>query len=886
MSLFNLGSIRKNLALLMCLAVLPAIAILFYSGMEQRKSTIEAAKQDVLLITDSMAQVQKDIAISVHETLSVLALTTEIQSFDPPKIEAIIKNILKMNSNYRNILLADLNGNVIASGFTNTGVNIADRKHFRAALSTKDFVAGEYIIARVGGAEPAFPFAYPVLDATGEPKAVLTVTINLELFSRLYKGSYLPPESYIAVTDHTGLRLFYFPDNSTTNPVGSTIKASVWDNALQNPENRIVTSPGSDGVVRISAFEQVALESDKEPYMYVWAGVPENFILAPANAILKRNLLSILLTTTMALFISWGIGRKTFITPIKQLISMTGEIARGNLHTRIEPTERIDEFGQLTDSFHHMAGALALSQEDLQRSEERFRLSFKTSPDAISLSRKSDAVFIEVNDSFIKLLGYSAAEIIGVSAIDLKIWKNQSDREKVFNDFLSKGFVDNYATEFVTKNGVIIYGLISAGIIVMEGEKHILAVTRDITERIKSEEQRRELEIQLRQKFKMEAVGIMAGGMAHNFNNSLAIILGSLEMASRKKGQSAEVEKHLNNARTAVLRSRDLVGQLMTYSHKGPQKKVPLQLHLIVEETVALLRSTIPTTIQLQTNISANSRCFINADASQIQECLFNLSNNSVQAMEEEGKLTLTLKRVDFPQAGVLMGYEYQPGAYLRLSIEDNGCGISAEIRDKIFDPFFTTKDLHEGTGMGLSTVQGAIEQHSGMIDVESVAGEGCTFHLYFPIIEKKLEPATTSPVPPETTLYRGNETILYVDDEEMLVLLAKQILTDMGYQVTPMTDSQEAFKFFTAHAEDIQLLITDQTMPGITGSDLIRRVKQIKPEMKTIICTGYSSKVNEDQARELGADAFLMKPLESSKLLQIVRDVLDEKIDSPTRMG
>ena len=397
---------------------------------------------------------------------------------------------------------------------------------------------------------------------------------------------------------------------------------------------------------------------------------------------------------------------------------------------------------------------------------------------------------------------------------------------------------------------------------------------QDITERKQAEKERQELETQLRQKYKMEAVGTMAGGIAHNFNNSLSVILGNLEL-SQLKNNNPEVSILLQNARIGVMRSRDLVSQIMSYSRKGAQSMAPLHLPLIIDETLKLLSSTIPTTVQLHQAISPDSaQATINADASQIQEILLNLYSNAVHAMEEKGRLDITLDVVDLTNKELPHPGQHQPGRYARITIRDTGCGMTAEVQQKIFDPFFTTKEMHEGTGMGLSTVQGIIEQHNGLITVESTVGQGTAFALYFPVIDQA---QATQPTPVKVDIPSGAEKILFVDDDEMLAKLGERMLTELGYQVSMMTESPEALKLFAANADYFDLVITDQTMPDLTGKELIQELLKIRPDIPTIICTGYSSQVSEEEAEKLGAKAFVMKPLDLQELAQTVRRVLDE---------
>lgn len=374
MKFLNLGSISGKLALLIMLAVLPGLAILLYTGLEQRQQSIEDAEHDVLLLTNAMAEVQRDTTNSTRQILTTLSLLPAIQTMDIEASTAIFRAVLEQNTNYNNITLLNLTGDVLTSAKPFVGTNLADRKHVREALQKKDLAVGEYLITKVGDRIPAFAYAYPVLDKDGSLKGVLTMTINLARFPRFHEVSHLPEKSFIAVTDHQGIRLFYFPAQEKTNPIGTPIQPKIWERVRQTREPGILIGAGSDGLRRIIAFEPVRLHPAETPYLYVWAGIPEAHILASANAGLTRNLLFLLLSLALSLFITWVIGRKTFIAPVQGLVALTKKFAQGDLTARCELTTKHGELGELTKTFHEMADALTASQKTLQENESRFRL--------------------------------------------------------------------------------------------------------------------------------------------------------------------------------------------------------------------------------------------------------------------------------------------------------------------------------------------------------------------------------------------------------------------------------------------------------------------------------------------------------------------------------
>jgi len=481
----------------------------------------------------------------------------------------------------------------------------------------------------------------------------------------------------------------------------------------------------------------------------------------------------------------------------------------------------------------------------------------------------ADANIQYVNKAFESVTGYSTEEVIGQNPRILQSGENDEGFYKKLWGTLTNGQPWKGRLTNKKKDGTLYVeeATISPVRDVTGKIVNYVAAKSDITERLQTEQQ-------LRQKHKMEAVGYMAGGMAHNFNNNLSIILGNIELSQMKQAPGSKSIQLLENAKTAVHRSRDLIQKIITYSRKGMLSKVPTKLTEIIDETITLLQATLPTTIKLQKKYGSDCHTkLINADPSQIQEVLINLCNNAVQAMDEKGHLTISLEPVELQAQDISAQYDCLPGHYVKFSVQDSGCGMPAEMLDKIFDPFYTTKEEYEGAGVGLSTVQGIVAQHGGMIKVDSQLNHGTTFELYFPLLELTDNAESEAEKP---SLSSGTECILFVDDDERLATLGERLLSTLGYQVCMMTDSTEALKMFTANADRFDLVITDQTMPQLTGKELIAEIKKVRSDIPTILCTGYSSKIDEAKAKQLGISAFMMKPLDLPQLSQTIRQVLD----------
>jgi PAS domain S-box-containing protein len=381
--------------------------------------------------------------------------------------------------------------------------------------------------------------------------------------------------------------------------------------------------------------------------------------------------------------------------------------------------------------------------------------------------------------------------------------------------------------------------------------------------------EREKAEAQLRQAQKMEALGTLSGGIAHDFNNILAAIIGFSEIAADRIPAESGVQRPLKRIHEAGLRGRDLVKQMLTFSRKTEQEKKPLIVADIVKESIKLLRASLPATISINLNMK-NESAMIMGDQVQIQQVLMNLCTNAAYAMQEKSG-TLDIELSDHCVSPSTGTDGMKPGPYVRLVVRDTGAGIPADIMDKIFDPFFTTKKQGEGTGLGLSVVHGIVKQHDGYIMAESEPNRGSTFTACFPKITGELEAGVAG----DDTLPTGFERILFVDDEEALVEMGETILAELGYQVTSRLSSREALALFKLDPSRFDLVITDQTMPELTGVNLAKEILAVGPDMPIIMCTGFSNLVDADTAKTVGIRAFAMKPLTKREIAKTIRQVL-----------
>ena len=393
-----------------------------------------------------------------------------------------------------------------------------------------------------------------------------------------------------------------------------------------------------------------------------------------------------------------------------------------------------------------------------------------------------------------------------------------------------------------------------------------------LNEQLKREiEERKQVEKQLRQAQKMEALGTLAGGIAHDFNNILAVILGFTEIALNMP-EDTRTQHWLKQVLKAGDRAKELVQQILAFSRETERERKPIRITPILKETLKLLSASLPATIEIREDVDASGA--ILGDPTQVHQVLMNLCTNAAYAMREDGGvLTVSQSDVELDVEGAARYPNLPPGSYLRLIVSDTGHGMDRAVMERIFDPYFTTKEPSEGTGLGLSVVHGIVQSCGGRIAVYSEPGKGTTFHVVLPRIDREAAPKAETLAPLPT----GNERILFIDDEDMLVEIGQEMLAYLGYDVVARTNSVEALETFRAGPDRFDLVITDQTMPNMTGAELAGELLRIRSDTPIILCTGFSEVITEEQAEAIGIRRFLMKPILRREMARTIRNLLDE---------
>ncbi|WP_167527543.1 PAS domain-containing hybrid sensor histidine kinase/response regulator [Desulfosarcina alkanivorans] len=501
-----------------------------------------------------------------------------------------------------------------------------------------------------------------------------------------------------------------------------------------------------------------------------------------------------------------------------------------------------------------------LAEEALKESEAKYRVIMESMNDPIYIC-SADFRVEYMNPAMIKMAGRHA---IGESCHNVIHGLDEKCPTCIHQKVMAGESITR-EVELLKENRT--FSVSNSPIFHADGSVSKLTVFRDVTN-VKI------MENCILQSQKLEAIGTLAGGIAHDFNNILSAVIGYTEIAlDDEMPLDAPARNSLENVLKAGLRAKDLVKQILAFSRQTQYEKKPISLGPIVQEVLKLIRASLPTNIEIrQRGLGGGSTVF--GDPIQIHQVLMNLCTNAGHAMRNSGGLLeVGLSRVEYSPSDITKPMDVKPGAYVELTVADSGPGMSPTVREQIFNPFFTTKAKEEGTGLGLSVAHGIVKEHDGAIRVDSQPGAGTTFSIFLPLLAdaKETDAAPEEPLPP------GTERILVVDDEKAIANVSKMILERLGYRVTAVSSSLDALDRFAGHPADFDLVITDQTMPVITGDQLALKIWALRPDIPVILCTGFSHVVDEVHARKIGIRDFIMKPVVRRDLAVNVRRVLDE---------
>jgi PAS domain S-box-containing protein len=547
-------------------------------------------------------------------------------------------------------------------------------------------------------------------------------------------------------------------------------------------------------------------------------------------------------------------------------------LARVRIHLRLkELTEHLEReieerTAALSSANAHLRQEIAerkTVEKALRESEERYRVLFEDTTEGILIADVETKAFVYANPAICEMLGYPVEELLSKSVYDIHPKQNIDEVIAEFEMMALKEETLSSELACLRKDGRVIYADVKTSTITLKKRACNVGFFTDVTEQ-------RLMKKQLTQSQKMESIGTLAGGIAHDFNNILAAMIGYAEMSLEEVKDNPTVFRNLQQVLNAGDRAKELVQQILTFSRQTKQELKPIQVRIVIKEVLKLLRATMPATIEIAQDLQSDAAVL--ADLTQLHQVIMNICTNAGHAMRTSGgMLAIRLDDVVLDPDFCAGHPGTTPGCYLKMVISDTGCGMSAELLDRIFEPFFTTKEKGEGTGMGLAVVHGIVKSHGGTITVSSESGRGSAFTVYFPVIASENIPAETSDWP----LHRGTERILFVDDELPIAEVGKLMLQSLGYQVVTATSSVDALAIFREHASTFDLVITDMTMPQMTGDKLATAILDIRSDTPIILTTGFSNQINEAKARLMGIRALITKPVNRNELAMIVRSVL-----------
>jgi len=560
----------------------------------------------------------------------------------------------------------------------------------------------------------------------------------------------------------------------------------------------------------------------------------------------------------ISLLISLRLARTFFSVlaePIQELETTTRAVILDHDYSVRARKFSDDELGHLTDTFNVMLSRIEERERALRDSENRFSGLLNRLGEAVFRMTVPSGVFEYCSPAAERVFGYAAEDFIARPGILQIIVHPESE------DYLTREH-----QKLVTDDTSLVWEykindpagkkrwIRQTNSFEYDAEGRIIALQgccTDVTSQRLAEQEKKKMEFQINQTHKLEALGTLAGGIAHDFNNILGAIMGYSDLAAMDLADDDPVQEYLHQVNLAGQRATNMVRKILTFSRHGDQGKVPLQLNSVIEEALSLIRPSMPIDVTIQANLPAGFG-MIMADSNQIHQIVMNLCTNASHAMEVGGgTLDVSLSQVTLDEEHTDLHEDMDAGIFLQLRISDSGIGIAEDVQERIFEPFFTTKPHGKGTGMGLAMVYGIVLDHGGNILVDSVLGYGTTFRVLFPVTLSMAIAEGDQVAQP----VRGGGRVLFVDDEEMLVNLVKKTLGVLGYEITAFTDPTEALLAFQADPDSFDILVTDLTMPGLTGRELACEVQSLRPDFPIIICSGYNKFSNQESADSLRSE-------------------------------
>ncbi len=860
-------SIQLRLVLLVVAAALPALCFSIVQARTTSAVERDNAEQRALQLARRIATRVDDHVNTVDALLVSLSRTVRVDRAGGAHNDSLLASVSRdLGTRFLNLSVAAADGLVVglsnAAGSRARHISVLDRAYFQNAIATRGLGIGKPMIGRVSH-EYSLALGRAILDARGNPIGVVAASTLLDQLRAILIPNDLPPGAVVTLTDSDGVVLARTEDADEW--IGHDISALATVRDARHSREGVMEMTGADSVTRLSGFATAS----RVPWQ-VFVGIPSAVALARVREQERNAFLLGIASLLVSLGMAWALARG-IAGPVRALTADADAFAAGDLSRRT--TVRPDgELGTLAFTFDRMADALERRSSQLVTSETRYRSLFDTLPLPMWVVDRDSMRFLAVNQAAVDRYGYSRDEMLGMTVLEIRRpEKHQYVREKLAED--REQTMRGKLTQHITRTGEELDVEISSDDFTYGGRRARLVVVNDVTERRRTESALLASQEQLRQSQKMEAIGSLAGGIAHDFNNLLTAILGYCDLALEGIPPDSTASEDVAEVRRAAQRAAELTHQLLAFSRRQVLKPRVFSLGTAVAQTEKILRRLISENIALEISVCPQQP-LVCADPTQLEQVILNLAVNARDAMPRGGRLRLATGAVTFDTPHATAGRNLPPGIYAMLAVSDTGTGIVPEVRDRLFEPFFTTKPRGQGTGLGLATVYGIMQQSGGGIEVASVPGNGTTFVLYFPLAAADA-PADSASEPQRDVNPRGEGTILLAEDDEAVRAIAREALERAGYHVLAAADGSAALALASAHDGTIDLLLTDVIMPGMNGRELAATLTRRRPGIRVLFASGYTDNVLEGQDALAPGVTLLDKPFTPAVLAAKVRDVL-----------
>ena len=850
---------RTYLTLLVLAAVAPALGVVFYSGLERRRSELENARRNGALVVESIANEMATTVAATRALLATVAQSPQIKARDARACNALLGSLLQQNPQLSAISAAGPDGAVFAAGLPYAPYTVADRKYFKDLTRTHTFASGEYVVSRLSF-KPTIHFGMPVLDEQGRLLGSVQTGIDPQRFENYLTQVQAPEGATLVITDHAGRILHH--SNDSARYEGQPDAPEFFNRMRDCAAGEFLHAGPEDGK-RIHFFRALSIPEDPEPYLYVRLGLPEDRVYADARRATARNLGVMGLVLAAALGAAWLLGERRIVRPVRRLVEASQRLAGGDLSVLAGDPHFGGELGQLARSFDEMSQALAAREAERNRALEAMSLTqFAVDRVATPIAwTDADGVRAYANKALCDMLGCTREELVGHPIWEINQGMNREKWRRQFESARERGAL-SFEGVYFTKAGERRDCGVLASYIEFGEHQFIMSFVRDITGERQAEER-------LRQAQKMEAIGTLAGGVAHDFNNLLTGILGYANLLTLDSEPGSPTHEAARVIEKAAERAAELTRQLLGFARKGKFLNVQFNVQPLIGEVVTLLGRTLDKNITITQRLRTE-QAGVQGDPNQIQQVILNLALNARDAMPGGGELTIESDLVNLDEEYCRIHPQATPGPHVMIAVSDTGAGVPRELQDRIFEPFFTTKESGKGTGMGLAMVYGIVKNHGGSIQLYSEPGQGARFSVYLPASVEADESAAAPAAPA-----RGSGRILLVDDEEIPRALARTMLERLGYTVAACAGGAEALAHYERHHGETDLVILDMIMPGMDGGECYRGLRRLNPRVRALLSSGYSRDGRAQAILDEGMQGFIQKPYRLEELSAAVAAAL-----------